>query len=82
MRVLNRELDGRALGGLHEPEEEISALSRFEEDAIVARALEAQIVDVLLSYLALDLILLLGVRKYVDKVVHEIPELRVDTPCT
>lgn len=80
--VLHRELDARALRRLHDPEEEVRLLPRLQVDAVVARPLVAQIVDVVLRYLPLDLVLLLGVRHQVNDVVHEVAEAGVDATGT
>lgn len=80
--ILYRELDARALRRLHDPEEEVGLLPRLQVDAVVARTLVTQLVDVVLRYLPLDLVLLLGVRHQVKDVVHEVAEAGVDSAGT
>ena len=77
MDVLDGELHGGALGRLHHPEEEVGLLACLQVYAVVARPLIAQLIDIVLRNLPLDLVLLLAVRHHIHYVVHQVAEARI-----
>eukprot|EP00356_Strombidium_inclinatum_P010128 CAMPEP_0170495230 /NCGR_PEP_ID=MMETSP0208-20121228/15091_1 /TAXON_ID=197538 /ORGANISM="Strombidium inclinatum, Strain S3" /LENGTH=182 /DNA_ID=CAMNT_0010771389 /DNA_START=286 /DNA_END=834 /DNA_ORIENTATION=+ len=72
--VLDGEFESGSIGGLRQPHVEVLTLARLEVNEVVARSLEAKLIDLLLSLLSLDLVLLLRVRKQQDKVLEELSE--------
>ena len=82
MDVLHGELHGGALGRLHHPEEEVGLLACLQVYAVVARPLIAQLIDIVLGDLPLDLVLLLAVRHHIHYVVHQVAEAGVYTTGT
>ena len=77
MDVLDGELHGGALGRLHHPEEEVGLLAGLQVYAVVARPLIAQLIDIVLGNLPLDLVLLLAVRHHIPYVVHQVAKARI-----
>ena len=74
MDVLHGELHGGALGRFHHPEKEVGLLAGLQVYAVVARPLIAQLIDIVLGDLPLDLVLLLAVRHHIHNVVHQVAE--------
>jgi hypothetical protein len=71
--VRHLELDAGTIGGLAEPQEEISLFVLLEEHQVVATKIKAKISYNFLRFLAVDLGLLLGVGKQACEISDEMP---------
>ena len=80
MNICNKEFGRRTDWALRKPHEEVFLLALLKEHAVVARLLEAHLIDNILDVLPVDFWLHLRVGDHVGQVLNKMSHASSDTP--